>query len=61
MTNQAPYLSSAASNSLSHRGEKAPRAPHDVLAWQRPRGNARAEMPSEENGGGTSTSGGTAP
>lgn len=61
MTNQAPHLSSAASNSLSHRGEQAPRTHHDVLAWERPRGHARAQVPSEENGEGTLTSGGTAP
>ncbi|MCS3847900.1 hypothetical protein GGR70_002933 [Xanthomonas campestris] len=61
MTNQPSFLSSAASNSLSHRGEQAPRARHDVLASERPRGDARAQVPSEENGEGTSTSGGTAP
>ncbi|MCW2038077.1 hypothetical protein FHR67_002982 [Xanthomonas arboricola] len=58
MTNQPSFLSSAASNSLSHQ---APRARHDVLAWERPRGHARAQVPSEENGERTSTSGRTAP
>ncbi|MCC5091056.1 hypothetical protein [Xanthomonas campestris] len=61
MTDQASFLSRAAPDFLFDRGEQAPRAPHDVLAWERLRGHARAQVPSEENGERTSTSGGTAP
>lgn len=46
MTNQAPHLSSAASNSLSPLGERAPRTRHGGFASERVRGHAWAGAPS---------------
>ncbi len=61
MINQASFLSSAASNSLSPLGERAPRTRHGGLASERTRGHARAGAPSGRRGERTSTSAGTAP